>query len=242
MRRPHIPESVLVTGAVSELWRYPIKSLLGERLQEAHVDERGIVGDRLFAVTDRNGKIGSGKATRRFRRLDGLFELHARTEDERPIVTLPGGRELCVGDPSLDTFLSEHYGDELRVVVESTVPHHDAAPLHLLTTASLRWLQDKLPGSAIDRRRFRPNILVNAAGSNLVEDEWVSARLRLGTAIVRVIERCERCVMTTNVQSDLPQDPAVLRSVSSLNQAFFGVYASVEEPGIIRIGDELLSI
>jgi MOSC N-terminal beta barrel domain len=49
--------SVMVTGTVSELWRYPIKSLVGERLQQVRVDERGIVGDRLFAVTDRNGKI-----------------------------------------------------------------------------------------------------------------------------------------------------------------------------------------
>jgi len=48
--------------------------------------------------------------------------------------------------------------------------------------------------------------------------------------------------MTTNAQSDLPQDPAVLRAVTNLNQTFFGVYASVEEPGIICIGDKVLFI
>src|SRR5207248_2813523 len=95
----------------------------------------------------------------------GLFELRARTDSGRPIVTLPDGRELRVGDPALDGFLSERYGDELRVLEESTVPHHDASPLHLLTRASLRWLQGMLPGSAIDRRRFRPNGVLDAAGT-----------------------------------------------------------------------------
>jgi uncharacterized protein len=54
------------------LWRYPVKSLLGERLQAIEVEARGLQGDRRFAVTDRHGKIGSGKTTRRFRLLPGL--------------------------------------------------------------------------------------------------------------------------------------------------------------------------
>jgi hypothetical protein len=60
-----------VTVSVLELWRYPVKSLLGEPLEEVEVDERGFVGDRLFAVVDSNGKIGSGKTTRRFPCLPG---------------------------------------------------------------------------------------------------------------------------------------------------------------------------
>ena len=61
-------------ATVAELWRYPVKSLLGEQLQEVQVEERGVVGDRLYAVTDRRGKLGSGKTSRRFRRLEGLFD------------------------------------------------------------------------------------------------------------------------------------------------------------------------
>jgi uncharacterized protein len=76
-------QSVIVTGTVSELWRYPTKSLVGERLQQVRLDERGIVGDRLFAVTDRNGKIGSGKATKRFRRFRGPPARRGARERER---------------------------------------------------------------------------------------------------------------------------------------------------------------
>jgi uncharacterized protein len=224
---------------VLELWRYPVKSMLGERLEEVRIDTRGVVGDRLFAVADREGKLGSGKSSRRFRTLPGLFELRARSNGDHPIVTLPDGRELPVGDPALDAFLSERYADELHVTRESTVPHHDAAPLHLVTTASLRWLQSRLPESAIDRRRFRPNMVIDVEGDEPVEDEWVGSRFVLGDAMITIRERCVRCVMTTNAQDDLPKDSAVLREVTAANDACLGVVAEVERAGTVRLGDEV---
>jgi MOSC domain-containing protein len=133
-----------VSAIVLELWRYPVKSLLGERVKEIELEPRGLRGDRQFAVTDRGGKIGSGKTTKRFRLLPGLFDMRARTSGEQVLVALPDGRELQVGDPRLDEFLSKRYGDDLRIVEGSRVSHHDAAPLHLLTTASLAWLQARL--------------------------------------------------------------------------------------------------
>lgn len=229
-------------ATVAELWRYPVKSLLGEQVQAVQVEERGFVGDRLYAVTDRNGKLGSGKTTRRFRRLDGLFDLRARSGGERPSVTLPDGREFAAGDAELDAFLSERYGDELRVLREDGVPHHDAAPLHLLTTASLRWLGKRIPASQIDRRRFRPNVLLEASDAALVEDAWVGRRFALGSAVIRVVERTERCVMTTAAQSELPKDPSVLRAVTALNDACLGIYASVEQGGFVRVGDSLRAL
>ena len=229
-------------ATVVEVWRYPVKSLLGEQLEEVRVEERGVVGDRLYAVTDRNGKIGSGKTTRRFRRLDGLFDLRARGGGERPIVTLPDGRELLAGDSELDAFLSERYGDDLRVLREDGVPHHDAAPLHLLTTSSLRWLGKSLPASRIDARRFRPNVLLEAVGVALVEDAWVGRRFALGSTVIRVVERTERCVMTTSAQSELPKDPEVLRAVTELNDVCLGIYASVEREGLVRVGDALRAL
>jgi uncharacterized protein YcbX len=219
-----------------------VKSLLGEQLQDVEVDRRGFVGDRLYAVTDDEGKLGSGKATRRFRRLDGLFELAARTRPDGPAVTLPDGRELPVGDPQLDAFLSGRYGDELRVLAETAVPHHDAAPLHLLTTSSLRWLARHVPGAQVDRRRFRPNVLLDAGGAEPVEDTWVGLRFALGHAVIRIVERTERCVMVTNRQSELRDDPDVLRAVTRLNDACLGVLADVEHSGPVAVGDPLRPI
>jgi uncharacterized protein YcbX len=231
-----------VSATVIELWRYPVKSLLGEQMDVAELEHRGVRGDRRFAVTDRKGKLGSGKTTRRFRLLRGLFDLRARTDGGRTLVTLPDGRELDVGDVQLDIFLSERYGDRLQVLEESVVPHHDVAPLHLLTTASLRWLGRQLPASKIDRRRFRPNIFLDVAGEGLVEDRWVGRRFALGSAVVRILDRTERCVMTTNAQQELPNDPAVLRAVTQLNNVCFGVLAAVDQPGLVRVGDVLKTI
>ena len=74
-----------MVATVVELWRYPVKSLLGAALDEVEVEVRGVVGDRLYAVTDRQGKLGSGKTSRRFRRLEGLFELReARGSSRTP--------------------------------------------------------------------------------------------------------------------------------------------------------------
>jgi uncharacterized protein len=232
-------DSRLVTASVLELWRYPVKSLLGEPLEEVDIDERGVVGDRVFTVTDSNGKIGSGKTTRRFRCLPGLFELRARSEGGRSVVTVPDGRELFVGDPRLDAYLSARYGDDVQVLAESWVRHHDAAPLHLLTTASLRWLQGGLPLSRIDARRFRPNILIDVPGSDLVEEGWLGARFELGSTVIRIIDRSERCVMATNAQDDMPNDPAILRGLAKLNEGCLGVYAAVEKPGRVRVGELL---
>ena len=231
-----------MVATVVELWRYPVKSLLGELLAEVELERRGVVGDRLYAVTDRAGKLGSGKTSTRFRRLDGLFELRARVADGQTLVTLPDGRELPAEDPELDAFLSHRHQDELRVGREGAVSHHDAYPLHLLTTSSVEWLAQQLPASQIDRRRFRPNILLNGEGRGLVEDAWVGRRFALGDAVVRVVDRTDRCVMTTNPQSELPKDPAVLRAVTDLNDACLGVFAAVEQAGVVRVGDALREI
>jgi uncharacterized protein YcbX len=75
-----------------------------------------------------------------------------------------------------------------------------------------------------------------------VEDDWVGRRFALGNAAIRIIERTERCVMTTNAQEDLPKDPAVLRAVTHLNDVCFGVFATAEQPGEVRVGDPLTAI
>ena len=231
-----------MSAIVLELWRYPVKSLLGERVKEIEVESRGLRGDRQFAVTDRGGKIGGGKTTRRFRLLPALFDMQARANGQQVLIALPDGRELEVGDPCLDQFLSKRYGDDLRIVEESSVSHHDAAPLHLLTTASLNWLRARLAGSQVDRRRFRANILLETATSGLVEDRWIGHRFELGSTLLQIRERTERCVMTTNRQEELAHDPDILAAITKLNDLCLGVYATVEQPGTIRVGDELTMV
>ena len=222
---------------VGALWRYPVKSFLGERLDEAALDARGLAGDRRYAVRDANGKFGSGKTTRRFRLLRDLFAFAAETVDGAVIVRTPGGVSFRVGDPELDALLTAHYGEPLSVAPEGEVSHLDAGPVHVLSTSSLRWVAARLGGTSGDARRYRPNLVVETAADGLVEEGWLGATLAAGTALLRVTGTVERCVMPNFPQSELPRDDRVLRLIAQENDTQLGVYADVVRPGVVRVGD-----
>ncbi len=86
---------------VEALWRYPVKSLLGEECETLELEERGVVGDRLYAIRDGEGKFGSGKSTRRFRRIEGLFGLSAIYDEEVPVIRFPDGGKMRGDDPDI---------------------------------------------------------------------------------------------------------------------------------------------
>jgi uncharacterized protein len=228
-------------GVIAKLWRYPVKSMLGEECREAELQARGLHGDRLFAVQDAQGKFGSGKNTRRFRLIDGLFGLRARHAGEWPEIGFPDGRQLRGNDPRLHDALSAALGIPVTLVREARVPHFDDSAVHLVTTAGLEWLHARLPGSRIDERRFRPNMVVAAPGTGQPEQSWIGRTLRIGDEVVlRVTAPTERCRMTTLAQGDLPEDVKVLRRLASDSEAQFGVYAEVVHPGRVAAGDPVV--
>lgn len=224
-------------GRVVRLWCYPVKSMLGEECTHLEVDRRGAMGDRLFAVRDADGKFGSGKTTRRFRRMDGLFGFRAVYEGDVPRITFPDGRVISGDDSTIHAALSEALGQPVALAREAKISHLDAGPLHLLTTASVRWLEALLPDAALDDRRFRPNLLIHIPGVGQVERTWLGKTLHIGEVTLRVRDLTERCVMVNLPQADLPDDPRVLRSLSRDNDPHFGVYAEVAVPGTIRRDD-----
>jgi uncharacterized protein YcbX len=226
------------SATVVKLWRYPVKSMLGETLAHLDVDARGVVGDRMFAVRDANGKFGSGKSTRRFARIDGLFSFSAAYDAGVPRITFPSGRVMLGTDPEVHGALSAALGQPVTLAREGSVSHLDAGPLHVLTTASLAWLSQTLPDARIDGRRFRPNVLVDVPGTAQIEQEWIGHTVRIGDQVtLRIRQPTERCVMVTFAQTDLPEDPRVLRTLAEKSDADFGVYADVVTPGRIALGD-----
>jgi uncharacterized protein YcbX len=114
--------------------------------------------------------------------------------------------------------------------------------VHLLTTASLAWLAERLAQSSLDERRFRPNVLVGAPGARLLERDWLGRTLAVGEARLSVREPAERCVMVDFAQSDLPDDPRILRTLAQTAGAEFGVYADVVVPGRVSVGDEVIIV
>lgn len=217
------------------LWRYPVKSMLGERLTDAAIEHRGVVGDRRYAVRTADDKLGSGKNSTRFRRIDGLFELtaHYRGTDEPPTVTRDGV-ELTTDE--IRKFLGR---DDIRLAVEDEIPHFDDAPLHLTTTASIAELADNVNAVAVDERRFRPNIVIDTDEKGFLENDWVGRTATIGPIRVEFTKLTERCVMTNSAQSELGRSPEVLKTATRLNHMCVGIYALVLQPGTVRLGDRV---
>jgi len=107
----------------------------GQRTAEAAVDRRGLVGDRQWAVADGEGKFGSCKNTRRFRRMDGLLDFTASyphdgadPADRTPQILAPDGTRHAVPSESADDAVRAHLGrSDVRIGPEAGIPHHDGA-------------------------------------------------------------------------------------------------------------------
>lgn len=272
---------------VEQLWRYPVKSMLGESLDRCEVGEVGLAGDRGWAVRDEErGTITGAK------KLGGLMRFAAGYlgEPDGPVeIRCPDGDTISSSDPDCDTKLSavlglsvtlcsrrpatdlEHYrrvlpadGDllgELRAIFgrdpDEPLPdfsvfppeiiqyesppgtYFDAFPLLVMSTSSLESLARACPGSVIDVRRFRPNLVVatDARGDH-PEMGWVGARARIGSTEVEFVAGCPRCVMITReIDATIPADRAPLRHVVAELDQDLGVYATVVKAGEVRVGD-----
>jgi uncharacterized protein YcbX len=224
-----------------EIRRYPVKSLLGEVVETTETDSRGLAGDRLWAVRDADGKFGSGKNTRRFRRMPGLFDLRAHTATP-PVVELPDGRRFAADDPAGHQAISEHLGRPVTLAPEDSVPHHDEGPVSLITTAALRAVTGMVVaeanGDPVDPLRFRANLLIDLPGTGFPEDDWSGRRLRIGSGVVlRVVRPLTRCVMIDMAQEHVAERRDLLKSLAEHNDMTFGVFATVEQPGRLTRGD-----
>jgi len=114
----------------------------------------------------------------------------------------------------------------------------DLSPLMVMTRQSIATLAAAAPGSAMDVRRFRPSLLVDAASDDrFPEQGWLGSRMRIGGVVIETPMTCPRCVMTTHAFADLPKDPTVMRTLVKEAEGNLGVYATIVEPGEIRVGD-----
>lgn len=229
---------------VSALWRYPVKSMQGERLESAVVGPRGVEGDRRWAVLDRRTGL-----TLTARRTPALLMAAACLDGARVRVVLPGG-DVARDDGDLSEWLGRPVGLEEASPVrrgryETPIDVEDEAGpwlqwegpagtfhdstrtrVSLITTASMRdW----------DVRRFRPNVVLDGAS----EDDLVGSRMALGTTMLDVVKHIDRCVVVARPQPGLPRDLEPLRTINREHATFLGVGALVVAPGRLSVGDEL---
>jgi len=182
-----------IAGSIQSLWRYPVKSMLGEEIDRSTVTERGFVGDRAYALVDASdGKVASAKNPRKWPR---MYECRAELDEtpRRVRIRLPDGDVIAADDPNAATVLSRILGRKVALetvagatpVLEELWPEgspdgqavtdeqialgspsgsfFDYAVIHLVTTATLERLSELYPQGRFDPRRFRPNVLVSVA-------------------------------------------------------------------------------
>ncbi|MEV7354365.1 MOSC N-terminal beta barrel domain-containing protein [Kitasatospora sp. NPDC091276] len=230
-----------IIGVIERLWRYPVKSTGGERLDSVEVDERGLAGDRLYAVRDADGKLGSGKNTRRFRRMDGLLRLSARLGHriDGPELFDPLGRPVADPAAFLRAYLQR---EDVELAREDAVSHFDQLPVSVLTTATLDWVREAAPFTVVDERRFRPNILLRTPPGTppFVEDRWFGREGHGGTdARLAFVRSSERCAMTGAPQPGLPHAAEILKAIVHAHDGRLDALAEVAAPGRLSVGDEL---
>jgi uncharacterized protein YcbX len=226
--------SELVLGRLAELWRYPVKSMAGERLEEAEVSWFGVAGDRRWAFV-REGVERSNFPWLTIRERSDMgsyrprFADPSRPDDSRTLVRTPAGDELDEVDPALAAEL----GHGARVIKQGRGVF-DALPLSLIATGSVTAVGE-LVGRPLDPRRFRPNLLVEAEA--FAEDACVGRILRIGTMRMRVDLLDPRCAVVNVDPATSERDPEVLRAVAQERDSCLGVYGTPVEPGRVAVGD-----
>jgi uncharacterized protein len=257
-----------IVGQIDSLWRYPVKSMRGEELEEAFVGFSGVYGDRLFAFTSTACPKGfpylTGREQRemllyrpRFRHPDkaamppnlaeaealapGLNPLFAAPADLAVEVETPSGEVLGVDDPALIRMLTERMGNgQSLTLVRSERAMTDCRPVSLFSTQTARQLGEEI-GTTLDKRRFRANVYLDlASAAGFAEDGFIGQTLRLGPKVViAILERDPRCKMITLDPDTAEPSGAILRKVSRAHDGMAGIYGAVLVEGTVHRGDDI---
>jgi uncharacterized protein YcbX len=205
---------------VEALWRYPVKSLAGEQIQEAMLTANGIPGDRVVHVRGPEG-------VRTSRRQHRMLGLHGTLgADGMPLVDghpwdSPEALEAVKGAAGKDAWLEAYDG----------VERFDVLPLLVATDGAVAVF-------GRDIRRLRPNIVVGGV-EGMEEVGWEGASLHIGEAVVRLDSLRGRCPMTTVDPDTLERDPEVLRDIGRRFGGRLALNAEVLRPGRVTVGDQV---
>lgn len=231
---------------VDTVWRYPVKSMLGEQLPEAEVTPSGVVGDRRFAVIDRQtGSVASAKQPRRWR---ALLRLTAEDLDGTVHVRLPDEPAFTLDDPQADARLSAFLGRDVRVsgtpeagadiaraepeqVLDRGIDAEvDSPALELGQAVPTATFLDYAPLHLITTAtlehvgtpaaRYRPNLVIRTPPGTppYSETAWVGSTVTIGDVVLRVFLPTPRCAVPVLAHGSLPVEPRALRVLLAENR------------------------
>jgi uncharacterized protein YcbX len=253
-----------IIGKVDSLWRYPVKSMRGEELDEVFAGFAGIYGDRLFAFRSSASPKGFPYFTAReqtkllqyrprFRYPDKAAQPINLSEAEsmgaNPVsadpselmvdVETPDGRTLAIDDPALMELVRTDIDQKHQLtLMRSERALTDCRPFSMFSLQSARQLGEET-GTPMDKRRFRANVYVDlTSAQGFGENDFVGRSLRIGPkVVVTILERDPRCMMITLDPDTGERTPAILKKVAQAHQGMAGVYGAVMVEGMLHKGD-----
>jgi len=259
---------VTTIGTVESLWRYPIKSMGGEAIDELFMGFSGFYGDRCFAFKSSSARKGFPylnapvqqqmlRYRPQFRHAEkaakppnlveamsiepGVTPANAEPNDLIVDVVAPSGAVVCVDDPALLQMLREGLpGENELTLVRSDRALTDCRPVSLISLQTIRQVEAEL-GIPIDKRRFRANVYLDLAWDDaFAEDELVGRKLRIGSsAEIMVLERDPRCKMVSLDPDTGDHNPEILRHLAQAHASCAGVYCAVLVEGTLTLGDSI---
>ena len=232
-------------GTVRELWRYPVKSMAGERVNALRVDGRGAGGDRTHAVLHEHKGARKPLTAREAPRLLAWearypFNIDGGVDPARPpfaIVTAPDGRSFRWGDPRLKHALESDLGRAVELARDVAGMQDLERSLLITTEASLNTLGEELSGP-VDLRRFRPNVHLDIGVPGWDDLTWKGRELIFAGGVrLRLLHPCERCAIPTRHPDTQVKWPGLLRYLHDAHEQNFGINARVITGGRIEAGE-----
>src|SRR2546430_3347318 len=255
-----------IVGKIDSLWRYPVKSMRGEELDEASASFSEMYGDRLFAFESSASPKRFPYLTAREQQRLLQYRPHFRNPDKaaRPInlteaesmganpvwadpselmvdVETPDGQTLAIDDPALIDMIRADIDQKHRLTsMRSERAMTDCRPVSIFSLQSARQLGEET-GTPIDKRRFRANVYVDlTSAQGFAENEFVGKSLRIGPkVVVTVLERDARCMMITLDPDTGEKSPEILKKVAQAHDGMAGVYGAVIVEGRLHMGDSV---
>lgn len=206
---------------IREIWRYPVKSMAGQRLDTATLGARGIDGDRVMRVENVDGRVVTSRSHPRLLGHQGSLGAHG----EVLVDAQPWDRCALAGE------LEDIAGAGARLVRVAGTEGFDVLPLLVATDGAIA-------AFGHDRRRLRPNLVIGGV-EGLDETGWPGARLRIGEVLIGVRDLRLRCVMTSYDPDTRVQDKEITRDIYRRFDGKLALNCFVIEGGEIGVGDEV---
>ncbi len=206
---------------VAEIWRYPVKTMAGEKLQRIGIGPLGIEGDRVVHVEDKQGRVITARSHPRFLGLKGTLG-----PDGEPLVD---GRPWH--SPEVAAKVVEIGGAGAKLVRYDGVERFDVLPLLVATDGAIA-------AFGHDHRRLRPNLVISDV-EGLAERAWPGSCLHIGKVIIGVQDLRHRCIMTAYDPDTLIRDREITQDIYRRFEGKLALNCFVIEGGEISVGDEV---